>query len=164
MVTIEVLSKTNGIPDKKSSDKQREATDFYNLGKQSASIEMQRNFIDGKRMAADIYSSLVMSQAKNILNTVLTDVARLLAQVKVNNSMITEYLRQLTNGAFQPPPPLTPLAENPAQAAGLPTGLPSLDNLVGGVAPQMSPLGEMPGGTPSGAPPPPTQGAPGMPM
>lgn len=109
MITIELVSETKGIPQKKDVRKDKTASDYYRLGQESAFLEAKRNAIETKQAVADMYSNMIMAQSRNILNTVLADVARTLAQIKFNNTFITEYIKMISNGTFQPPPPLTPL-------------------------------------------------------
>lgn len=154
MLSIEIVSKTGGIPSKRGVRDEQARQQAYKLGRESAMVEVEKSAIDVQKKIADMYSALVMAQTKNILNSVLTDVARVLAQVKMNNVMLTQYLQNLTNGAFQPPPPLTPTVPTPNPFG---EGLPPIDanlqqlGLGGNMPAGEGAPGPMPGG--GGAPP-----------
>lgn len=160
---LDIVIGRTGMPDKAKKSNEDKADKFYDLGKSAAEISIQKDMIDAQKQAADMYSSMVMAQSKMMLNTVLLDIARLLAEVKVNNMMMKAYMQNIL-GPNAGAPNLTPLL---AQAGGeqgmMPPGGPP------GTEPQGADLGMPPPGgppIPGGLPMPggpPTPGAPAMP-
>jgi hypothetical protein len=102
-----------GIPKKRDLDKSKKESDFYALGREAAELERKREEADAKTTTADLYSSIIMAQAKMMMNTVMMDIARLLAEIRVQNELSKAILQQLGINNF---PSLTPFNAQPPNA------------------------------------------------
>jgi len=96
-----------GVPKRSDLNKTKKEKDFYFLGKEAANIEKTKEEAEAKTATADLYSSIIMAQAKMLMNTVMMDIARLLAEVKMQNEMNKAILSQIGLN-----PTLTPLNTN----------------------------------------------------
>lgn len=160
MISIEIRNSTKGIPTRESLQKEKEAKDYYDLGRAAAEAEVKKASADIKHAVADMYAAMIIAQAKAMLNSTLVDIARTLGEVKAQSAMLQGFLQ-----GGNTPPSLTPLVGNPAlvppplpvesQAninnVGLPP-LPIQENPMGGSGPTPMPQIGLPGGG---------QGAPG---
>jgi len=149
MPILAVSVKTGqGVPKRDDLNKSKKESDFYALGKEAAGLEKQRDEADAKTTTADLYSSIIMAQAKMMMNTVMMDIARLLAEIRVQNEMSKAILQQMGMNNF---PSLTPLNSQPPNAPFPP--LPIGQEGGGGGQPPFPPLptgAEQGGAPPSG--------------
>ncbi|WP_428108186.1 hypothetical protein [Caldisericum sp.] len=101
---------TKGIPSKKEYQKNKEAKDYYKMGREVAISEIQKDSADAKQAVADMYSALMIAQAKSLLNTTLIDIYRILGQVQGQGALLQGMLNQLVQN---PPPSLSNLVGQP---------------------------------------------------
>lgn len=176
MVQIEIVGSTKGIPKKEPLRKEQIRKEYYKMGRDAAMAEVQKDSAKTQQAIADMYSALIIAQAKAMLNSAMVDIYRTLGQVKGESAMLASLVQQI---AQNPPPSLTPLVGNPEMGMpplpvetqqslqGLP--LPPLGQGGGGGGmPPGGPGGPPPGGGPGGPPPgmggpPPGMGGPGGP-
>lgn len=170
MISIEIVGSTKGIPKKESLQKAKKENEFYKMGRENALAEVQKDAAKTQQAIADMYSALIIAQAKAMLNTAMLDIYRTLGQVKGESAMLASLVQQISQN---PPPSLTPLVGAPEMGMpplpnetvnslqNLPLPTPEQIGATGGPGGGGGPApGSQMGGTPAGNPPMMPGGAP----
>ncbi len=126
MATLEIgiISGPGGAITKKSKKEKDTADYFYDLGRASAALDRKSQDAESSMRVADIYSSAVYANSKMLMDKVLTDLASLAAELKIQTLINQRMLEFILGQRLNPPPlsPLLPIGGRQASPGPLPIG------------------------------------------